>query len=214
MKLVLIHSKQFVIVLILQLMMVFAMQAQTVEELIEKGNAAYKARSFIAAQRWYEEAIAKDLEHQFPEVQFNLGNALFQQQKYAEALKQFAGVSDARVAATLKAAAWYNAGNTHLQQKNYSAAIGSYKNVLRLNPRDEDARYNFTYASAMLAAQQGVTNKTTTRQPKEQLQPPLQDNLSPEELRRLLDELNASENQTLQRKPKQLQQKGKKERDW
>ncbi|MEO6166100.1 MAG: hypothetical protein ABIO46_08275, partial [Chitinophagales bacterium] len=82
------------------------------------------------------------------------------------------------------------------------------------NPRDEDARYNLTFVNAILTAKQGTTDKTEARKTREIFQPPPQKNLTPEEQRRLLDELNAAENQTMQQRPKKLQQKKKNTKDW
>lgn len=190
------------------------LQAQSVEQLIEKGNAAYKSSAFTEAQQWYKKAMEKDATHEFPEIQFNLGNALFQQKQFTEALQQFNELAVSRVSTSLKAAAWYNAGNTYLEQKNYTAAAAAYKNTLRLNPRDEDARYNLTLTNTVLASQQGASTKPAARKEKEEFQPPPPENLTPEELKRLLDELNAAENKTMQQRPKKLQQKKKSERDW
>ena len=39
-------------------------------------------------------------------------------------------------------------------QKNYEDAIYGYKNALKINPKDEDTRYNLAYALKKLAEQQ------------------------------------------------------------
>lgn len=188
--------------------------AQSIEALIENGNTAYHAGQFAAAQSWFEQAVAKDTGNHYPESTFNLGTALFRQKKYSTAITQFNKITDSDIAATLKSAAFYNAGNCFLQQKNYAAALEAYKNALLLNPRDEDARYNFTLTENLLGAQQSNSVQNPVAKPKEITPPPTPENLTPEEQRRLLDELNAAEQKTVQQRPKKLQQKKSSLKDW
>lgn len=44
---------------------------------------------------------------------------------------------------------YYNEGNSYMQQKQYGQAIKAYKEVLKRNPDDMDARYNLVYAQKM-----------------------------------------------------------------
>ncbi|MBK9731355.1 MAG: tetratricopeptide repeat protein [Chitinophagaceae bacterium] len=203
----------FLLQLSLFIMFSHPVQSQTAEQFIYKGNTAYNAGNFSEAQHLYQQAMENDAAHQFPQIQFNLGNALFQQKKYREAIQQFRQLADANVETSLKAASSYNAGNSYFEQKNYAAALAAYKNTLRLNPRDEDARYNLTLVNALLATKQ-VSDKSAAQKPKEIFQPPPAQQLTPEEQRRLLDELNAAENKTMQQLPKKLQQKKKNTKDW
>jgi len=46
--------------------------------------------------------------------------------------------------------AWHNYGNAKLMQKSYEDAIYGYKKALKLNPKDEDTRYNLAYAQREL----------------------------------------------------------------
>ncbi len=190
----------------------YSAAAQSPESLMAEGNKAYAAANFSEAQRLYESALSQSATHQFPEWQFNLGNALYQQQKFTEALLQFNQLSAASVSGGLKAASYYNAGNCYLQQKNYMAAITAYKNTLRLNPLDEDARYNLTLVTALMQTD-APSSTTAVARPKTSLQPPPA-SLSHEEQRRLLDQLNDAEHKTLQQRPKKLQQQKKNLKDW
>lgn len=42
--------------------------------------------------------------------------------------------------------AYHNLGNAYLQAKEYQKAVEAYKNALRLNPQDDETRYNLAYA--------------------------------------------------------------------
>ena len=58
-----------------------------------------------------------------------------------------------------KAAANYNIGNTYMEEKKYEEAVKAYKEALRKNPQDENAKYNLSYALQMLKKQQGGGGK-------------------------------------------------------
>ena len=45
---------------------------------------------------------------------------------------------------------YYNKGNTCLQKKEYQNAIEAYKDALRRNPSDFNAKYNLVYAQKMM----------------------------------------------------------------
>ncbi len=209
------HTGIHLVIVLLMLVMadaVFA-QAQPVLQLIAKGNSSYEQGDFTAAQQWYEQALQQQDDNRFPEVQLNLGNAYYQQKKYREAFTQFNELAMAAVSPEIKAAAFYNSGNTLLTEKNYTAAIEAYKQCLRLNPYDEDARYNFTLATALLHSQNGSGNRAPIKRETE-FRPPPQQALSPEALRKLQDKLQAAENETLQNRADRLPAKKVKEKDW
>lgn len=182
------------------------LDAQSVQQLIEKGNASYAARSFDAAQQFYQQAISKDQDNQFPEAIFNLGNALFQQHQYDEAARQFDALTKSRVPPYIRAQAFYNLGNCYLQQKVYDASITAYEQALKINPHDEDARYNLSFAFAIVGRQSATSSEKNTNL-QQQKQPKPLTNLTPEEMQRMLDELNNLESKTLEKKQKQRQKK-------
>ena len=49
-----------------------------------------------------------------------------------------------------KAGASYNIGNTYMQEQKWEDAVNAYKQALRNNPQDEAAKYNLSYALAMM----------------------------------------------------------------
>ena len=48
-----------------------------------------------------------------------------------------------------KSNAQYNMGNTYMDEQKWEEAIAYYKNALKLNADDQDAKYNLSYALAM-----------------------------------------------------------------
>ena len=53
-----------------------------------------------------------------------------------------------------KASSYHNLGNAQMKQENYKDAVDAYKNALRINPNDEETRYNLSEAIRRLKKQQ------------------------------------------------------------
>ena len=49
-----------------------------------------------------------------------------------------------------RAQAFYNLGNAQFKQQKYQEALESYKQSLRLNPSDMEAKYNYAYTKRLL----------------------------------------------------------------
>ena len=49
-----------------------------------------------------------------------------------------------------RAEAFYNLGNAQFKQEQYKEALESYKQSLRFNPADEEAKYNYAYTKRLL----------------------------------------------------------------
>ncbi len=78
---------------------------------------------------------------------------------YDQAAEQFEVVAKSLQNSDTVQKAWHNYGNAKLMQKNYEDAIYGYKHALKINPKDEDTRYNLAYAQKKLAEQQKSQNK-------------------------------------------------------
>ena len=119
------------------------MQGQSVRSLMKEGNNAYKAQNFAEAQSEYNKANA--LNPTFNGL-FNEANALFQLNKYKEAAElNMAALGQAKTNKE-KAIASYNLGNSFYKSQDYNKAIDAYKQSLRLDPSDLDAKKNLTKA--------------------------------------------------------------------
>ncbi len=120
--------------------------AQT-NRLLQQGNQLYDKQRYDEAAANYMKALQKDPNN--ATGLFNLGNALYQNKKYDSSRKLMATTAGALKDKGGKAAANYNIGNTYMAQRNWDEAIASYKNTLRNNPQDADAKYNLSYAEQM-----------------------------------------------------------------
>lgn len=131
----------------------FAFTAKAQFKDVREGNKLYEKGNYKAAADAYQKALstnptdAKSL--------FNLGNALYQQKQYEAARKALNATAKTSADKAGKSAANYNTGNTYMHEQKWQEAIESYKQALRNNPQDADAKYNLSYAQAMLKKQQG-----------------------------------------------------------
>lgn len=133
---------------------------------IQEGNQAYERGDYVASGDKYQEAISANAVN--PQAHFNLGDALYQQQKFDEAGLQFQRSASLIKDTEGKAAAFHNLGNAMLKKQDVKAAVEAYKQSLRLNPKDEDTRYNLAYAQKLLQQQQQQQNQNQNQDNQDQ----------------------------------------------
>ncbi len=134
------------------LMTLVSSYAQTENKYIREGNDFYKHRKFLEAEKSYAKSIDKNKESL--DAQFNLGDALYKQKKYEEAGNLFESLTKKITDKPKLAQTYHNLGNSLLQNKKYEDCVKAYQNALKLNPKDEDTRYNLAYAKKKLEQQQ------------------------------------------------------------
>lgn len=123
--------------------------AQSAKKLINQGNQLYQQGKYKDAALYYGQSLQKDTSLASKSA-YNLGNALYQQNQNEAARKAFEAASRRVNDQKEKAQIDYNVGNTYMAEKKWQEAIEAYKNTLRKNPQDADAKYNLAYAKAML----------------------------------------------------------------
>jgi len=126
--------------------------AQSVRSLISDGNSAYREHRYDEAETRYREALEED--RALLPGHFNLGNALERQGKYQEALRQFEIAEASAQETGTKAHARYNKGNALFNAGQYREAADAFVESLKLNPEDEDAKFNLSLALKKLQEQQ------------------------------------------------------------
>ena len=111
---------------------------------VRRGNRLYERLDYDRAEERYREA--QQLSDTCFEATFNLGDALYKQQKFDEAEKVFTALAADSTRNNLdRAHSYYNLGNSLFQQKKYQEALAAYKRSLRLNPADLETKYNYAY---------------------------------------------------------------------
>ena len=114
--------------------------AQTDRQYIRQGNKQFRMGDYPNAEVSYRKAIEQNPKN--PQASFNLGNALMAQKKDSAAVTQFENASRLETNPLRKAQSFHNIGVICQTHKMYGEAIEAYKNALRLNPNDDETRYN------------------------------------------------------------------------
>jgi tetratricopeptide (TPR) repeat protein len=118
--------------------------AQSTRSLVNGGNDLYGEQKFSDAEVNYRKALEKEKE--LVQGHFNLGDALTKQGKFDEAVKEYQNALAKAEGKETKAYAHYNIGNSLMKQQHYQDAVQSYIDALKLDPKDDDTKYNLSYA--------------------------------------------------------------------
>jgi len=141
--------------------------SQPLNRLVQKGNEFYKMGDFYQAQTQYEKALLKDQNNTI--AQFNAGNALQKQKNFTNAAKMYQSVFDHTTDTALLAKSAYNKGIAEVKQNKLNEGINAFKDALRKNPLDNEARENLQKAVNELKKQNQQKPKSD---PKKQEPPP------------------------------------------
>ena len=123
---------------------------------IYKGNQLYRDKKYKEATDAYNEAMKHDPASL--KGKYNSGNALYNTDQYDKAGEQFTAVAENSKNKAEKAKAFHNLGNSYMKQQKWQEAVDALKQSLKLNPADNETRYNLAYAQEKLK-QQNKDNK-------------------------------------------------------
>lgn len=121
--------------------------------LVRKGNREFKREKFEKSVDSYQEALKHD-PNSF-EAKYDLASALYRTERYEKAEKTLqAIVSDSTRTEKERGEVAYNLGNAQFAQQKYKEALSSYRQAMRCNPNDEDAKFNYAFTKLLLQQQQ------------------------------------------------------------
>lgn len=146
------YVRLIVILTIMLSILSFPSYAQNEKKYIRQGNREYEDKKFSEAETTYRRALDKNSESR--DAVFNIGDALYKQNKYEDAAKQFVENHNINEDKRKKSASLYNLGNSLLLANKIKESIDSYKGSLRLDPGNNEAKYNLAYAQDLLKEQQ------------------------------------------------------------
>lgn len=144
--------------------------AQEDQSLVAKGNELYKKQQFDEAATEYRKAAGLNAKNS--KAQYNLGDALYKSKKTEEAEKAFDDAATNSKDEMAKSKSFYNKGVALSSQKKLPESIDAYKESLRLNAADEEARQNLQRALNELKkqSQQNQQKQDNKKQDKQQNQ--------------------------------------------
>ena len=215
--------------------------SQKERKFIREGNRNYDKEKYAHSEVSYRKAI-ENQPNSF-KASFNLGDALYKQEKYEDAADQFQVLGYTEKDKLELAKVYHNLGNSFLELDSLKESIEAYKNALRNNPNDMETKYNLAYAQQKLKEQQqNQCNKQNqdqekqdeqdnkdknqdnqqeqdeqkNQQEKKQQQQPQENKISKEDAQRLLDALENDEKEVQKRLKKAKAQAHKVviEKDW
>ena len=113
-----------------------------------KGNKNVISKEYNKAEINYRKAISNSEKE--TRASHNLGNVLFENSNYDEAIQEYFKTQKNSDIDLEKHSAFHNLGNSYMKKKDYAQAVDSYKNALRNNPEDDETRYNYAIAKKFL----------------------------------------------------------------
>ena len=139
--------------------------AQTDRSHIRMGNRLYRSGGIEQAEVEYSKAVTKNDRN--PQALYNLACAYMQQNKDSLALTFFDKASNLETSKFRKSKSFHNAGVILQRHQMYGEAIKAYEQSLRLNPNDDETRYNLVLCKR-LQKNQPQDNKQQQKQQQKQ----------------------------------------------
>ena len=109
-----------------------------------KANQAYENGNYEEAAELYRSAITEDPDN--PKLHFNLGNALAKMGNAEQAEAAFSRYKSLVEKPVDESLADYNTGKMLTDMEQYDQALNYFRDALKNNPEDEDARHNYELA--------------------------------------------------------------------
>lgn len=157
------------------------------------GNRAYENETYDDAIDYYMDAL--DVSPLSYKANYNMAGALFRQKEFEKAGELYASIVDLAPTAYDRSLVYHNLGNCHLLNQKIDEAIDAYKEGLKLNPRDEDTRYNLAYALLLKKEQEKQQNQNQENQNQNQNNDKNQDKNSGENQDKQNQDKNNDKNQ-------------------
>ena len=144
-----------IVVLLVALMTSNHAAAQMMPErsLVRKGNRQYERGDYDKSVDNYARALQKDPD--CFEAKFNTANVQMRKELIDKAEKSLRKLAQDSTRTDIERAdVAYNLGNALFVQQRLEEALDCYRNAMRLNPNDQEAKYNYAYTKELLKQQQ------------------------------------------------------------
>ena len=185
--------------------------SQETEKIIQSGNEFYKKQQYEQAAAQYNKVIATDSSN--TTALFNLGNSLYKKNSRNEAIKTYTDLAAKTKEVPIRSDSYYNKGVVLGKQQKLEESIEEYKNALRQNPDNTEARENLQKALQELKKRTPPPKKEQEKKKKQQQQP--QSKMSQKEAEQRLKLLEQKEKEVQQRLQKEKSKTGGSQvKDW
>ena len=192
----------------LLLMLSAGAQGKDPKSILRSGNEWYAAGQFEKAATDYRLVPVTDPAHHI--AQYDLGAALYKLGQTDAAMQSFTAAAENTKDRSLAAKAWYNKGVALSKLQRTEESIEAYKNALRRDPNDQQARENLQKALLELKKK-----KQQNKQPKKQQPKPQQQQMNRKEAEEKLKLLEQKEKQVQQRMQQEKSKNGNgNTKDW
>lgn len=205
--------------------------AQAWRDSLSVARKLYQENHFVEALEKYEQT--RRIAPKNIDLSSEIGQAAFRAKKFDQASQTF----EKRARKSKSADAYHNLGNSYMEAEHYAKAIEAYKNALRINPADEETRYNLALAMQKNNQQQqpkpknegsNDPNQTPKNEPNKDKSQPKDDDednesntqkpskLADKKTDRILDDLMRQEIETKKKIERQQQRAGSNpaQKDW
>jgi Ca-activated chloride channel family protein len=180
--------------------------AQSDKKFIREGNRQYGKSNFADSEVSYRKAIDKN--KLSPDAVFNVGDALYKQNKFEDAGKQFIENINLNEDKNKKSAGLYNLGNSLLKANKVQESIDAYKGSLKLRPDSKEAKYNLAYAQDLLKQQQEQKKKQQDKDKQDQNKDNKKDQNNDQKDQNKDQQKDQNPNQDQKKEQQQQQQQG------
>lgn len=164
---------------------------------VETARKHYQSKQFGKAQKTYERLDQN--KKKGISIQNELAQTHYRNQDYAKANRYYEkSLADTKTRAS-KAKIWHNIGNSKIKIKDFKGAISAFKKALRLDPQNEETRYNLSEALRRKSKKNNPSkNKKPDNKPKDQNDDPSDrsKNIPNKKVDKILDELAKQELKT------------------
>ncbi|MBF0362231.1 MAG: VWA domain-containing protein [Oligoflexia bacterium] len=108
----------------------------------QQGESYYKDKKYDLALKNYLDAQIEDPKNE--QLKYNMANSYYKMGQFEEADKLFQSLTQSNDP-KISFKALYNLGNTSYRQGKLYEAVEFYKQALKINPNDEDAKFNLEF---------------------------------------------------------------------
>jgi Ca-activated chloride channel family protein len=181
-------------------------QQQPVEKIIQTGNDFYKKQQYEEAASQYSKAIKTDSNN--TTALFNLGNSQYKKNSRNEAIKTYTDITAKTKEPGLRSDSYYNTGVVLGKQQKLEESIEAYKNALRQNPENTEARENLQKALQELKKNTPPKKEPEKKKQNQQQKQQQQSKMTPKEAEQRLKLMEQKEKEVQQRLQKEKSKAG------